>query len=110
MFAVACSTLARPSLPVTGRRDVAHSFDRDGQPHDGHLELARGARGTWRHRQWRFRIGDMPPSSRPGSIEAAYMAVLSAAIAAATSVENFVTETAIPSLALERHTGEERHA
>ena len=43
--------LARPSLPVTGRREVAHSFDRDEQTHDCHLELARGARGTWRHCQ-----------------------------------------------------------
>jgi hypothetical protein len=33
MFAVACSTLARPSLPVIGRRGVAHSCDRDGQSH-----------------------------------------------------------------------------
>jgi hypothetical protein len=103
MFAVACSTLARPSLPVTGRREVAHSFDRDGQTHDCHLELARGARGTWRHCQWRLRIGESAPAltwperysiktyaaatSRPGSIEAAYMAVLLGAIAAATSVE-----------------------
>jgi hypothetical protein len=87
MFAVACSTLARPSLPVTGRREVAHSFDRDGQTHDCHLDLARGARGTWRHCQWRVRMGDAAATSRPGSIDAAYMAVLSAAIAAETSVE-----------------------
>jgi len=41
MFAVVCSTLSRPSLPVIGRRDVAHSFDRDGQPH-----VARALCGT----------------------------------------------------------------
>jgi hypothetical protein len=42
VFAPRCSTLLRPSLPVIGRRDVGHSFDRDGQLHDGHLELAPG--------------------------------------------------------------------
>lgn len=51
MFDVACSTLARPSLPVIGRRDVAHSCDRDEQPRGGHVETcgpSQSHRGTRR--------------------------------------------------------------
>jgi regulatory helix-turn-helix LysR family protein len=106
MFAVTCSTLARPLLPVIGRRDVAHSCDRDGQPHDGHLELARGARGTYRGSglgkcrrdltSWQHRSG-LYGRSRSCHRSCDFR-------------RNFVTEAAIPSLALERHAGKERHA
>jgi len=44
MFAVA-STLSHPSLLVIGRRDVTHSFDRDGR-----LELARAPGVSHRQR------------------------------------------------------------
>src|SRR5262245_17850749 len=86
--------LARPSLPVMGRRDIAHSFDRDEQPHVSHLELPQ------RTHQWRFRIGSW--QHRSGLYADA------APIAAAIFLD--VTEAAIPSLALERHTGTQRHA
>jgi hypothetical protein len=86
MFAVACSKLFRPSLPVIGGRAVVHNFDKMGNHTTVTWNACAGPRGTWRHCQWRV-PGNAAATSRPGSVDATYMGVLSAVIAAATSVE-----------------------
>jgi hypothetical protein len=109
MSAVAGWRLFRPSLPVIGGNDVAHSFDTDGQPHAGHMELARGARGTWRHGQWRVPDwGNAAATSRTWERRRGLYGCSLSCHRSCNFRRNFVTEAAIPSLALERHTGEER--
>src|SRR5262245_64391992 len=102
MSAVACSRLFRPSLPVIGGRDVAHSFDTDGNrtpvtwnSRAGHAApggIATGGSG----------LGNAPTSREHR--RGLYGCSLSCQ-RGRDFRRNFVTEAAIPSLVLERHAG-----